>query len=187
MSLLFLLFISSVNAAEVLDNGEINNGNILSVDNFDEDVLETDTGNIDLSKSPSTPDLSSDTNNINGKINVGTYTYLQKLIDNSTDELILDTNITFDADYDLSPDNPYYGIINFTNGVLINKTMTINGNAFTIDAAGASRIFNITANDCVLRNTNFVNGRSTTYGGAIYSNALNTNVNNCNFTNNSAK
>ena len=149
------------------------NEEILSVDNFDEDVLRTDEGNIDL-----VSDVNAETGNNHS------YTYLQMLIDNATDELTLDSNITFDSDYDLSPDNPYYGIVNFTNGVIINKTLKIIGNAFTIDGSGASRIFYITAGDCVLNNTNFINGKSTSYGGAIYCEVF-TKINGCNFTNNS--
>lgn len=123
-------------------------------------------------------------NNPNDSIKVGSYTYLQKLIDNSTDDLTLDGNITFDAEYDLSPDNPYYGKVNFTNGVIINKTLKINGATFTINGNNASRIFNIISDDCVLNNINFINGRNPGYGAAVYSTALNTNITNCNFTDN---
>ena len=98
--------------------------------------------------------------------------------------MTLDGNITFDVEYDLSPDNPYYGKVNFTNGVLINKTLKINGADFTINGNNASRIFNIISDDCVLNNINFINGRNPSYGAAVYSTASNTNITNCNFTDN---
>lgn len=147
-------------------------------------LMQTDNGKTIGEHGNDLDCASGNTKNGNSTVNVGSYTYLQNLIDNSTGNVVLDMDITFNPDYDLSPDNPYYGKINFTNGVLINKTLTIDGNAFTINGNDASRIFNITAENCVLENTNFINGRSPTYGGAIYSNAYNTTINYCNFTNN---
>ena len=46
-----------------------------------------------------------------------------------------------------------------TDGISINKTLTINGNGYVIDALGQSRIFNVnsasvTLNDIVFKNEN---------------------------------
>ena len=49
----------------------------------------------------------------------GSYTWLQDKIDKNT-EFVLDRNVTFNPEYDLSIYNRYYNI-NFTNGMLINK------------------------------------------------------------------
>ncbi|WP_292884718.1 Ig-like domain-containing protein [Methanobrevibacter sp. UBA212] len=74
-----------------------------------------------------------------------------------------------------------------TNGILINKKITINGNGNTLDAKAKSRIFNIAKSNVgvELNNINFVNGKSD-YGGAIQLQYHSDNhlITNCNFTNN---
>lgn len=44
------------------------------------------------------------------------------------------------------------------NGIKIDKQITINGNGFTIDGNYSSRVFNITANNVILRNLSLING-----------------------------
>ena len=85
----------------------------------------------------------------------------------------------------------------FTNGsnkgILISKSITIDGNGHTLNGNKSSRIFNITAGDVVIRNVNFINGNafgqyfsnSDIGGGAIYWSGSNGFVENCNFTQNS--
>ncbi len=77
------------------------------------------------------------------------------------------------------------------HGILISKSITIDGAGHTIDANHSSRIFNITADNVVLKNINFVNGNalgkyfsSDVGGGAIYWTGANGNVFNCSFINN---
>ena len=117
------------------------------------------------------------------------YTWLQMLIDNTTDggTLVLPTSITFDPFFDLHEQNPYAGKINFTNGVLINKTITISGyrswtlDDRTIDGLNQARIFYVIANNTVLRDLSLLNGNST-YGGAIYyDNVTNATLSGCVF------
>ena len=85
-----------------------------------------------------------------------------------------------------------YTYINGSNkGILINKTIIIDGNGHTISGNNASRIFNISADNVVIKNINFINGNSIAKyfskdigGGAIYWNGANGMVKNCNFSNN---
>jgi hypothetical protein len=75
------------------------------------------------------------------------------------------------------------------HGIVISKPITIDGAGHTIDANHSSRIFNITADNVVLRNINFVNGNalgryfdSNVGGGAIYWTGANGHISDCNFT-----
>ncbi len=88
-------------------------------------------------------------------------------------------------------DKDYSYIAGSNNGILISKAITIDGAGHTLDAKLLSRVFNITADNVVIKNINFVNGSAfgryfTTYvgGGAIYWSGNNGYLENCNFTNN---
>ena len=76
-------------------------------------------------------------------------------------------------------------------GIMISKSITIDGAGHTLDGKKASRMFNVTADNVTLKNINFVNGNAygryfsnSAGGGAIYWNGANGTVENCNFTNN---
>ena len=76
-------------------------------------------------------------------------------------------------------------------GIMISKSITIDGAGHTLDGKKASRMFNVTADNVTLKNINFVNGNAygryfsnSAGGGAIYWNGANGAVENCNFTNN---
>lgn len=45
-------------------------------------------------------------------------------------------------------------------GILISKSIVIDGKGHTINANKISRIFNITADNVILRNINFINGNA---------------------------
>ena len=85
-----------------------------------------------------------------------------------------------------------YMYINGTNkGILISKSITIDGNGHTLNGNKLSRMFNITADDVTIKNINFINGNAygkyfsnDAGGGAIYWNGANGYAENCNFTNN---
>ena len=68
-------------------------------------------------------------------------------------------------------------------GIIIDKSITIDGNGFKIDAQGNSRIFKITADVVTLKNIIFANGKTTENGVAVLFEKSGT-VTNCNFTNN---
>lgn len=126
----------------------------------------------------------------------GTFTDLQNMIDNAESG----STITLEKDY--SYDEGFN-----SDGIIINKSLTINGNGHTIDGLSKSRILKtkvVHTSTCrlVLNNINFVNGYASD-GGAIYTddyayststegrvsfsfsyNSWYLSINNCNFTNN---
>ena len=98
----------------------------------------------------------------------GSYTLLQALIDNTPENgtLNLPLNITYDPDTD--------GWLQ--TGMRINKTMTLNGDGYTISGLNQARIFLITGNNVTIDNLIYTNGtalantlRSGTEGAAIAS------------------
>ena len=89
------------------------------------------------------------------------------------------------------------GTINLTNDytyngtdeeININKSITINGNGFTINSLENSRIFNIKASSNIfLNNITFVNGKSDLGGAIIFNNDIsNIVIDNCKFIRNIA-
>lgn len=118
----------------------------------------------------------------------GSYTWLQDKIDKN-DAFVLDRNVTFNPDYDLSIYNRYYNVINFVNGMLINKTFTLDGNGYAINGINRARIFTIASNDVTVKNTHVINGSSAVNGGAFYINSgvRYLTISDCSFENNNAK
>ena len=123
------------------------------------------------------------------------YTWLQMLIDNTTEGGVLNMpcNITFDPYFDLHEDNPYAGIINFTDGVLVNKSITINGRHDSLkypyyydifmDGLGQARILHVVSDNTTFKNIKFRNGNYTNGGIIYYDNVVNASISNCNFEN----
>ena len=72
-----------------------------------------------------------------------------------------------------------------SEGIIIDKSITIDGQGHKIDAQGKSRIFKITADNVILKNIIFTNGKTTGKGGAVHFSS-NGAVINCNFTKNTA-
>ena len=107
-----------------------------------------------------------------------TFTDLNRTINgNENSEISLDKNYKYDPNIDSA----------FINGIIINRTLTINGNGFAIDGLNIARTFQINGDNVVVKNINFVSGNSTDKAGAIYWHGNNGFVEGCNFTNNSAK
>ena len=104
----------------------------------------------------------------------GDFDLLQDLVNNESLSVInLERNYTYNQ-FDT-----------MTEGVVINRAITINGNGYTINANGKTRIFKITSDNVVLENITFVNGNTTSTGGAVYFSKSGGLIN-CNFTDNSA-
>ena len=97
--------------------------------------------------------------NTNKPIVQGDFGILQNLIDNAEENSI----INLERDYNYNCD-----IDTITEGIVINKKLTINGNGHTINAQNKSRIFKVKVEGVVLNNINFINGKISTAGGAIY-------------------
>ena len=104
----------------------------------------------------------------------GTFDELNNLIA-STDM------ISLDKDYE------YFNDSALVQGILISKSLTFNGNGHSIDAKGFARIFNVSADNVVIKNTRFLNAYvDYIHGGAIYSGNFNLTLINCSFINNFA-
>ena len=72
-----------------------------------------------------------------------------------------------------------------TDGIIISKTITINGQGHTIDGNKISRIFNISSNNVTLKNINFLNSKTKNdNGGAIYWSGANGSISECTFMDN---
>ena len=121
------------------------------------------------------------------------YTYVEK--DDAFTKCIGDFNILqgyingADANSVLTLDRNYTFTIgldeNLTDGIVIDKPITINGNGYTINALQKARIFNVTSAKVVLNNITFTNATTSSGGGAIFFSSYGT-VENCNFINNTA-
>ena len=112
-----------------------------------------------------------------------TFSDLQSLIDNHID---VNTILSLDKNYTYNPDTDS----GLTEGIIINKNITINGNGYSINANEQSRIFNLKGSDLkiALNNITFMNGNANS-GGAIYhgdKNPIDLTIKNCNFKNNTA-
>ena len=110
---------------------------------------------------------------------------------NSFDDLSLLINCTPEGGI-LVLDDDYRFISGSNKGIVISKAITIDGAGHILDGNRSSRIFNITADNVVIKNINFINGDAVgSYitndygGGALYWNGSNGFVENCNFTDNS--
>ena len=104
-----------------------------------------------------------------------TFWFLNYTLNSNSDAVINLTNdFYFDSDYDSA----------FVDGIVIDRSVTINGNGYTIDAKGQARIFQVMCTDVVLENITFINGNSTG-GGAVYFDDAGI-VSDCNFVNNTA-
>jgi len=109
------------------------------------------------------------------EIELGDFDILQNLI-NENDVVELTRNYAYDLDFDI-----------ITEGVLINKpNLVINGNGFTIDAKGKSRIFKITENGAIINNVTFINAKHDSEGGAIYCSGDDCTITSSIFVNNTA-
>ena len=108
---------------------------------------------------------------------LGDFNRLQKYINEAEEysTLTLYRNYTFTPGFD----------DNLTNGIVIDKALTINGNGYTIDALQKARIFNVNSDNVVLNNITFTNATASGSGGAVYFSSSGS-VTNCNFTDNKA-
>ena len=73
-----------------------------------------------------------------------------------------------------------------SNGIKIDKSITIDGKGYTIDAQGKARVFNIQEKDVTIKNLTIKNAYCDGDGGAIYFTGSGT-VENCNFINNNVE
>lgn len=107
----------------------------------------------------------------------GTFDELAALINNSEGIVCLETDYEFTSGQN--------------KGIIIDKSIVIDGCGHTLDGKKLSRMFNVTADNVTIRNINFINGNCfgryfsrNVGGGAIYWTGSNGRLEMCNFTNN---
>ena len=108
------------------------------------------------------------------RIIINTFSDLNNVINSNNDNNIyLNTNYVYDFIHDYE----------FKEGIIINRSVTVYGNGYTIDGNNMARIFCVSEGNVVFCDVNFINGRTTGDGGAILGNCS---VKNCTFVNNVA-
>ena len=107
---------------------------------------------------------------------MGEFDYLQEYINNHSSDAIvyIDRNYTYNE------------LDSITQGVVINSNMIIDGQGFTIDAKGNSRIFNINANVVKITNMTLQNGYADNGGAICFANGILRGYIDANFINNTA-
>ena len=171
-----ILSISSLYADDLDESSDM----ISSIDDSNE-FIKTDSLNFDSLNSDS---LAADKTGSGEPISIRSdYEELSNLINNTLEGGLLELNRDYKFVNDSKSDS--------NRGIIISKSITIDGKGHTINANKISRIFNITADNVILRNINFINGnalgrydRIDAGGGAIYWYGDNGKILNCNFTNN---
>ena len=101
------------------------------------------------------------------------------------DELKSKINVLHDGDT-LNLTKDYCYVSGSTDGIFISNSVTIDGNGHIIDANNQSAIFNIMANNTVLKNIRFVGANNGDGRGAIYLQGSNCSIINCSFVDNFA-
>ena len=143
--------------------------NDVSCNNENDELILEENNNNEVSESEETPTLT-DT--------PLTFTQLNETINgNDNTTIYLSNNYTYNNGSDS----------NFQNGIIINRALTIYGNDVTLDGNHMARIFNVTVENVIFHDINFINGNASSdiyyNGGAIVGEVT---AINCNFTNNTA-
>ena len=156
--------------------------NVCASDVNDTVIASADDSTVELSQADSDEIISTDENELLSQTeneiisegDSGTFAELQANIAQATEgsTLTLDKNYKCEDGFD-------------SEGIPIDKSITIDGNGFIIDAQEKSRIFKISSENVVLKNIIFTNGKATNDGGAVCFEKSGT-VANCIFTNNYA-
>ncbi len=163
VSLLLILFIclSAVSAQDTDMNSTINNNDYLSssqpviIASSNNDVL-SQSGDVDLLSVDSASSIS--------------FSKFNSEIKSAGSSLKLTSDVTFSSG-------------DSAGGIVISKSMTIDGNGHTIDGKSKTRIFKVASGKTLtLKNVNIVNAASSDSGGAIL-NSGTIKLTNCNFTN----
>ena len=169
--LLAILAIGAVNATDVNSTEDAIAQEDISIDNQADDTISQE----DISIDNQAEDLSTTQQEDVLEADDGTFTSLKNKIDNAE----VGSTVTLANDYKY--DDGFT-----TDGVYINKDLTINGNGHTLNGLSKSRIFKIGSGvKVVLNNIKFSNGFAN-HGAAIKSEA-NLEINNCVFDGNEAE
>ena len=123
----------------------------VSAMNVNQAIEDTD----DMVGIADTLDVSLSNDEVIGSADNGTFTDLQKKIDDA------------DEGSTINLENDYHS--EGSGEITINKVLTINGNGHVIDALGSSGIFSIASSKVTLKNIELKHGLVEGYGAAIYS------------------
>ena len=135
-----------------------------------------------------TTDIATENNVINdveSDVLTDSYEDAMSVTDNGTFTALQNKIIEADENSTITLENDYFYD---DGGIIISKSLTIDGNGHTIDALGKSIIFLITADGVVLNNITFCSGYGKTGGAVLCSvhDGKNILISNCSFINNSA-
>ena len=162
---IFLILIVCLFAVSAVSGAEMGNDTNMEANN-------DDTGLMAESVNEDVLTVSLNEEEIQGSADNGTFTALQKKIDDAEEDsiIVLENDYKYDSEFS-------------TDGININKKLTINGNGYVIDALSQSRIFNIYSVPVTLKNITFKNSYSS-MGGAIQCYKSNCFIINSSFNNN---
>lgn len=138
------------------------------------------TGNVTVTAVSDDSNAISVTNNQDYILGVpsGTFSNLNDTISNSQagDSITLDRNYTYSN-----------GDESLSQGIIIDKSITIDGQGFTVNASGKASIFSILGNsEVTLKNINFINANGTDGGAIKLDSSASLEIINCNFIDNAA-
>ncbi|WP_231483622.1 Ig-like domain-containing protein [Methanobrevibacter sp. YE315] len=182
--LLAIFAIGAVSAAEDIDTTD----NVLAIDSVDEiEITQEGSGELlCLAGDSSGEILEEDGNSYSG----GSSTVDSHFYGTTMTELSNFIRPAVDGDViyfenDITSDQAFE---NTTNGIQINKCITINGNGHTIDLKGLTPAFFIKTTNVVLNNLTIKNGRAFQNGGVITSSSVGScTITNCIFMDNAAE
>ena len=171
-----LICISTVSAADI--NNTTNNQTSINLNSETQAISNNDNTTLLSTNSENTSTISSNNNsNTNIGSSISTFTDLSNAI-NQNSIVYLTSNIT------VSNNEINY----YTNGISVGRTVTIEGNGYTINGLNSVRTFNVNHATLILKNLIINDCYSYSNGGSIF---LNSNANlelyNVTFTDNSAK
>lgn len=164
--------------------GSVNAANESNIEN-NREILAIDT-NINAGAINGLDDASSGYIGVDGN-DSGDFQSLEKLIEDASENS--EINLTRDYTFTVGLDE------NITHGIILDKSnITINGNGYSINALGQTRMFQIYGDNILLKNLNFIGGSTTNMsedisdsaGGALLWFGANGIISGCTFTNNTA-
>ena len=152
-----LLAVSAVSAADNVTN------DVVGVEETTDDVVSVEENQV--FEQTDNKEVICETDN-------GTFTALQNKIKNAEQDstIILENDYSYDEGFD-------------KEGILIDKSLTIDGKNRVIDANSRSRIFLLTSNNVTLKNIVFKGGNHDLVGGAISNSGDYCNIISCSFMN----
>ena len=177
--LISLLSLSAVSAAEdaTSDIATASDDAVIE-ESISDEVSNVEVPDEEPALEESDENVLSNGSEIDPPLEVRSFTNLNEDINNGNDI------VTLNCDYEyreLTDDE------DLKEGILITRSVTIDGQGHTIYGNNQARMFYVAADNVVIKNLNFINGFSDTHGGAIFWGYCNHgNVSNCTFVNNYA-